>query len=454
MPRRPLPPVAGPLSSEFLEREERLAARETELRTREQNLLDLERALQARSRELDERETKLRQWEETLRAQKKNQIQVLAQNIQEQTLPDVKNYNPAKVTRCQQFIKRFLHSKRLLAGEAQPRTVLELLRVIQQKDSSEWKEKQQNHFFWSARFEILATEERYVNDLTLIFKHYLTPLFGYSKTSDMQQVFGNLEEIFRINIEFLSNLKHGFYQTLSADLHLPDSFTMLIQKMSAYTEYYLNFDQSNVMRQKLKASSKYKAFLDDLQAKSPTPNFDLDSYLIKPCQRLPRYKLLLEAVTKLMPPTHRDLLPLTKATEQLDRVIITINERKRDDENRQQVALIASKLQCPGNFNLLDTDRRLVHHAALNLIPPKTPKHSWRAGRTGYLFSDVLLATKSRVLSYMQTVVCIIDLKEEMILEDFPDTEGNPHHLHCLEYLYSPSSFRALELLCHNSRRD
>lgn len=421
MPVRPLPPISAPANEEFLAREERLTKREEELGKREQNVLILERELELRSKELDAREEKLKQWEESLRKQKRNQIQVLTHSAKFE-LPQSTSYNTEKVRYCQRFLKRCMHRKKLLRGEAKPTSMQEVIRLVQVND---WDEKKRNHHYWRALSEILQTEEGYVRDLGLVVDHYLQPLYSFTKTSDIQQIFGNLSELWAINTKLLANLRTGFYQKESADVRLSDAFALFLQHLPAmYTDYYVNFDNSNELRQKLKANSKYNAYLEDLRNNSPNPALDLDSYLIKPIQRLPRYKLLLEAVTKLMPDTHKLRPALIETTKEIDTAIININEFKREEENKKHVALLAHKLQCPPNFTLVEPHRRVVHHSPLCIIPPKeNSKHVWKTGRFGYLFNDVLLASKSRVLSSSQTVICIIDLKEAMTLRDLKDTD-------------------------------
>jgi len=328
------------------------------------------------------------------------------------------------VISCQRFVRKFLHRKRLATGRAKPVNMKELVFLAQTKDAKEFPEKKKNRFYWVSIREIIQTEESYVADLSIIISHYMEPLFGADqivKTSDIQVIFGNISSIYEVSKQFLNDLKEGFYQLQNGDSMLLSSMGKLLEKLPIYAQYYVNFDKSNSLRQKLKENSKYNSFLQALQEASPSKQFDLDSYLIKPCQRVPRYKLLVDAVIKNMSDENIQKPKYQMLLERIDSIVHLLNEKKRDDENRQKVISIAEKLNCPNNFTLVTPNRRYVYHGPLGVLSPKSLKHQWKTGRSGYLFSDILLVARSRYLSSSDTVMCIVDLRN-VTLQVLPDT--------------------------------
>mmetsp|Transcript_5100 Transcript_5100/g.6213 ORF Transcript_5100/g.6213 Transcript_5100/m.6213 type:complete len:239 (-) Transcript_5100:73-789(-) len=95
-----------------------------------------------------------------------------------------------------------------------------------------------------------------------------------------------------------------------------------------------NFDMATLMvkfnKKKFKPFKKLiKAFE---KAQSETSSLELDSFLILPVQRMPRYLLLLKELHKYTPENHPDYAGLTSALDYISNVLSTINEKKRHAE--------------------------------------------------------------------------------------------------------------------------
>ena len=88
----------------------------------------------------------------------------------------------------------------------------------------------------------------------------------------------------------------------------------------------------------------------------------LDSLLILPIQRIPRYQLLLKELikqTERFEEYHRDLSDLRNAYAQITEVAQVINERMKDNDRRQMVAKIEQRF-----------DRSLMDKMGENLVIP------------------------------------------------------------------------------------
>merc|ERR1712000_479386 len=66
---------------------------------------------------------------------------------------------------------------------------------------------------------------------------------------------------------------------------------------------------------------------------SEISSLDLDSFLILPVQRMPRYLLLLKELLKYTPDNHPDFADLTAAVQHVSEMLSTINELKRSAES-------------------------------------------------------------------------------------------------------------------------
>ncbi|KAL0478019.1 guanine exchange factor for Rac gxcDD [Acrasis kona] len=73
---------------------------------------------------------------------------------------------------------------------------------------------------------------------------------------------------------------------------------------------------------------------------------NLESFLILPIQRLPRYRLLLEDLARTVPPG-QDHVDLTKATQLVRQVTDFCNEKEREYERQERFLKIRSELKQP-----------------------------------------------------------------------------------------------------------
>jgi FYVE, RhoGEF and PH domain containing 3 len=74
----------------------------------------------------------------------------------------------------------------------------------------------------------------------------------------------------------------------------------------------------------------------------------LESLLIQPVQRIPRYRLLFAELIKYTPKDHPDYAPSAKALRKIEEVAIYVNESVRDKENQERLALIESSFTNKG----------------------------------------------------------------------------------------------------------
>ncbi len=112
-----------------------------------------------------------------------------------------------------------------------------------------------------------------------------------------------------------------------------------------YTAYIINYDAAVIRLKKVrKKSNKLVVFLDEQKNRPESRKLDLDSLLIMPVQRIPRYVLLLKDLLKNTDDTHRDWPHLQRAVERMQETAEDINEKKRDAENLNQLLKIAAHL--------------------------------------------------------------------------------------------------------------
>jgi len=127
-------------------------------------------------------------------------------------------------------------------------------------------------------------------------------------------LFINLPELLVLHEEFLGKLEHitQSYNSLESRIS-PCIMEFTPRLKEPYYKFCLEYRKSNRILKLLKISnSQFNAHIDQL-IKQGLMKFELNSYLIKPVQRLCKYSLLLDQLIKYTPVEHPDRKDLEKA---------------------------------------------------------------------------------------------------------------------------------------------
>ncbi|CAK9302050.1 unnamed protein product [Gordionus sp. m RMFG-2023] len=150
--------------------------------------------------------------------------------------------------------------------------------------------------------EMLATEKNYLDDLNVIINGYLWPLYASAhayglKKRDIKLIIENLERIRNLNEKFYQNLK--FYEGEPYKI-----CTLFIEYSTDFhTAYniYCQYHQRTLLLFHLDDKNYRKKLLDHfLKQRQITLSHSLpiDSYLLKPIQRILKYPLILKNLEK------------------------------------------------------------------------------------------------------------------------------------------------------------
>jgi hypothetical protein len=253
--------------------------------------------------------------------------------------------------------------------------------------------------------ETLTTEQSYLNSLQTLIRDLLEPI-KRSKvitTDEFQSIFSNIEQIASDHVRFEQMLRARIGNWEDASI-LSDIFLKETSFFRNYGPYLANFSKGAValhyIRKKhLKFDNMIKAFEDELMK---TTMATLDSFLIMPVQRLPRYRLLLSDLRKYTPQSWQEHLDLETAVNEVDRVLHELNSHIDKDgaEQIKKLLLIESSIQ--GEFQIMKPDRKFVREGALTIkklkpgdkTKPEKKKLAERVkGMKAYffLFNDLLV---------------------------------------------------------------
>ncbi|XP_014905876.1 T-lymphoma invasion and metastasis-inducing protein 2 isoform X1 [Poecilia latipinna] len=190
--------------------------------------------------------------------------------------------------------------------------------------------------------ELVDTEKSYVKDLVCLFEIYLTPLQNetFLSKDEMEALFGSLPEMLDFQRVFLQTLEERIASCPDfSSLETPEQFKMLLFSLGGSFLYYADhfklysgFCANHIKVQKVLERAKTDAaFKHFLETRNPTNQHSssLESYLIKPVQRVLKYPLLLRELVSLTDAESPEHTHLTEALRAMEKVASHINEMQK-----------------------------------------------------------------------------------------------------------------------------
>ena len=237
-------------------------------------------------------------------------------------------------------------------------------------------------------FELETTEEDYVMDIEALKESYMKVLAEACVTTleERTTLFSNITTITTTNRTFLDFMRQRRRDTSPIEV-IGDAFFQLKDGFPAYYTYCANHAKATKLLKNLLANPEFKRVHDQVHFENPrAKNLSLESYLIKPVQRICKYPLILREIIKNTAQTSPDLLYLSKANELLDVCLKTINEKMPAAGEEQRILLLQSMIESPQPLDLADGSRRLLFEGKVLLERDSKTKERYLI-----LFTDKLL---------------------------------------------------------------
>lgn len=283
--------------------------------------------------------------------------------------------------------------------------------------------------------EILSTEDSYVRSLQQLVECFYRPMCSLAEheshnrfrspaatMEDVQVIFSNIVIIFEFQTTFLAQLREEYNHWPEKPQCIGAVFVRMGAFLKLYTEFSNNFQASLDRIDACMRRKGFKQWLEEAEAKCKLP---MNSLLIMPIQRTPRYRLLLQELLKYTTDDHVDFDNLTKGLEKIKDVASYINETKRSAE-RGEIVLQKQMMIRGLDLNLVHPNRYFVNMGHL----VRMTKDGAPENRTFFLFNDMLLATKpdphSKLFNYdgyvliRGAVVHTFPDKKKTIVIEFP----------------------------------
>jgi hypothetical protein len=202
--------------------------------------------------------------------------------------------------------------------------------------------------------EIVQTERTYVRNMNFLTQVFIDPLIDDHKSGraiiggDIASVinkadntavlvfFSQIPQITSVASNFLADLTTRS-RTWNEDAStLGDLFTYYATMLKTYDEYSSTYAfVCKVLSKAIETTPELQQFITSSTQKHATElgTQSLESLLILPVQRVPRYLMLLKELLKYTPAGHPDFLLLEEAVETVSAVATHINESIRAQEN-------------------------------------------------------------------------------------------------------------------------
>ncbi|KAL4649002.1 T-lymphoma invasion and metastasis-inducing protein 2-like [Arapaima gigas] len=232
--------------------------------------------------------------------------------------------------------------------------------------------------------ELVDTEKSYVKDLTCLFEIYLKPLQTQTFLSldEMESLFGSLPEMLDFQRVFLQTLQEHIASSPDfSTLAPPGQFKKLLLSLGGSFLYYADhfklysgFCANHIKVQKVLERAKTdQTFKDFLEARNPAKQHSstLESYLIKPVQRVLKYPLLLRELVSLTDADSEEHSHLTEALKAMEKVASHINEMQKLYEEYGTVFdhLVAEQSGSEKQITEISMGEFLMHSSAVWLNP-------------------------------------------------------------------------------------
>ena len=236
--------------------------------------------------------------------------------------------------------------------------------------------------------ELLSTERTYVRHLERFVDEFVIPVQTqqekFWKDPEQQKavcenVFRNIAEIRELSVKFFDKLverENEFPKTQNVG----DIFLSVMEHLlRRYAVYVQGFHQSVEYLDTL-TNKKWAEYLKTKRNEMQKP---LNSYLILPVQRLPRYEMLFEQLYNLTPDEHADRGNLHKAVKLVKEVNEDID---RQTQNRNKLISIEKSIYgCP---SLVILDRYFIRSGEL-----QGERKKKRIKYVVFLFNELLVRT-------------------------------------------------------------
>uniref|UniRef100_A0A7S4M713 DH domain-containing protein n=1 Tax=Vannella robusta TaxID=1487602 RepID=A0A7S4M713_9EUKA len=258
------------------------------------------------------------------------------------------------------------------------------------------KEKRRAELRHKCLEEIYQTEKDYIDDLETLINVFIFPMRAMAILDDksLYNVFSNVEVLINCNKEMLTQLENTIQTTNAGDdVTIGDVFTQLADYFKMYKVFCANQQTSlTTVELLIKKHPQFKKKLEVCHTDARCRGLFLQSFLIKPIQRVCKYPLLLRELIRYTPEDHPDWEPLQSAFSKINSVVADINEAQRQAEGLQRILDLQKMID--GVESLVAPGRNYVKEGELSFY--KSQKSKSPEKRHVFFFTDLIVLTNRK----------------------------------------------------------
>eukprot|EP00005_Dracoamoeba_jomungandri_P000908 CAMPEP_0174253766 /NCGR_PEP_ID=MMETSP0439-20130205/3115_1 /TAXON_ID=0 /ORGANISM="Stereomyxa ramosa, Strain Chinc5" /LENGTH=950 /DNA_ID=CAMNT_0015334963 /DNA_START=126 /DNA_END=2978 /DNA_ORIENTATION=- len=258
--------------------------------------------------------------------------------------------------------------------------------------------------------EILSTERTYVKCLEIIINQFYKPLLemvlnditGKWEITEQQirTIFYQIETIYQFNTLLLHSLNERLGNWSQHSL-LGDVFLDMGDYMRIYRSYIINYANALSTLQECRKNKKFQDFLDTVHSRddSITAFFGhrINSYLITPVQRIPRYINLLKSLQHYTPKEHKDYKLIGEAINKIEQVADGNEKSHEASVNIAKLCKVQRVLYQPrGELQIVEPHRKFLFEGTVTFIGMDHHYCCLEKPTFGhiFLFSDIIVFAK------------------------------------------------------------
>ena len=274
--------------------------------------------------------------------------------------------------------------------------------------------------------ELVKTERNFLKSLEIVIKcrEECVKRVGSGRpdalftTTEIKQVFNNIEELHRFEQTFLDELNECVNEDKYESSVVGNLFVRHEQGFKdVYIPYCNTQTVSSCRLSILMEDTRLLQFFRSFTVLTTEDKLPIEAYLLKPVQKICKYHLQLKELLKNTSPSHPDYPHVEKALEVMKGVTANINEKKRRIDNLPAILDLQHSIDNWTGGDILDTSTTLLQSGKLYKI---SKGHSQE--RKFYLFDNLLFYCKEDALRTLK-LKGRITLNGDNIVQDIDDDQ-------------------------------
>jgi len=247
-------------------------------------------------------------------------------------------------------------------------------------------------------------------------------------SQEIDKIFHNIEELAKLSEKLVADLSELQNEHL-LNAYIGATLLHYAPMFRAYQPYLDNYDSAlSALHATVKSNDAFRSFLD---LSHKCESMSLESFLIMPIQRLPRYLLLLVELLKNTETGDSALDDIREAHDKIKQITTSINDSLHLKEGQQKVFKIQQQFEKDARYMELVTPTRYpVKEGMMRKKYSKLSRHlSGYQEYYFFLFNDILVyASKSGIAKTTYHLRHVLPLLE-MTVKPLPGSKNLHRHL-------------------------